>query len=447
MTKGQVCSMVVLDMSAKNDGKFSQMIKSRWLATWLLCVAACAFSPVHGEQKSFRPGRPWLDTKGEHINAHGFNIVKHEGMYYWYGSHKIEGRTESEKNEAGVRCYVSKDLLNWENSGLVFSVAAEGQHEEVAKAGILDRPKVIFHQKSKTFVMYFKLYPAGAAGNTVGTDVAYVGVATSRKALGPFAYQGKFTGAASPNGSGDFAIDQDEKGVVYHVAVRKPDKALVVGRMSDDGLRPVGDYQVMEGITAATEAPALFRRKGKIYLLGSGSTGWKPNPARMFVANQITGPYRALGNPCVGVNPHNKLGEDKAFGGQSTFVMQAPWSADEWIAMFDIWNPEEPIKAGYIWLPLRFVNDNPVIRWQNDWKLGAALSQDEPLKGAPVKRDAHLIALNQVRYQQGKPMRFTAPLTEDGCAFQLRPAAGGEAVFSGVIRGKVGDFSACDVAD
>ena len=161
--------------------------------------------------------------------------------------------------------------------------------------------------------------------------------------------------------------------------------------MSDDGLRPVGDYQVMEGITAATEAPALFRRKGKIYLLGSGSTGWKPNPARMFVANQITGPYRVLGNPCVGVNPHNKLGEDKAFGGQSTFVMQAPWSADEWIAMFDIWNPEEPIKAGYIWLPLRFVNDNPVIRWHNDWKLGAALSQDEPLKGAPVKRDAHLI--------------------------------------------------------
>lgn len=336
------------------------------VATAVLLMAVAGFTGADGAD--FRPGQPWPDTDGTHINAHGFCILKHEGKYHWYGSHKIEGKTESEKNEAGVRCYVSTDLLNWKNSGLVFSVSSAGQHSEVANAGILDRPKVIFNPATRKFVMYFKLYPPGAVGNMVGTDVAYVGVATSSEPLGPFEYQGKFTGAGSPSGSGDFAIFQDDDGAAYHIAVRKPDKILVSGRLSDDGLRPTGEFTVMEGITRATEAPALFRRDGKIYLLGSGSTGWNPNPAVMFVADNLTGPYHSLGNPCVGVNPHNQLGPEKTFGGQSTFVMPMPGKPDEWIAMFDIWNPKVPIEAGYIWLPLRFENDQPVIRWQTEWK-------------------------------------------------------------------------------
>ena len=96
-----------------------------------------------------------------------------------------------------MRCYVSSDLLNWSNSGLVFSVTSEGQHPEVADAGILDRPKVIFNPATRKFVMYFKLYPPKAAGGMKGTEVAYVGVATASEPLGPFEYQGKFTGPAA----------------------------------------------------------------------------------------------------------------------------------------------------------------------------------------------------------------------------------------------------------
>ena len=346
---------------------------SRWTAIRRFVSCALVFSwtglsAMAALQISFRPGQPWPDTKGTHLNAHGFCVLKHDGNYYWYGSHKIADKTESEKNEAGVRCYVGSDLLNWINSGLVLSVTSEGQHPEVAEAGILDRPKVIFNPSTRKFVMYFKLYPPKAAGGTKGTDVAYVGVATANEPTGIFKYEGKFTGAGSPSGSGDFAIFQEEDGTAYHIAVRKPDKALVCGRMTKDGRRPAGDYVVMEGVTHATEAPTLFRRNGKIYLLGSGSSGWDPNPARMFVADRIEGPYQSLGNPCEGMNPHNQLGPEKTFGGQSTFVMPSPGKADEWIAMFDIWNPKEPINAGYIWLPLRFEKDKPVIRWQTEWK-------------------------------------------------------------------------------
>lgn len=321
-----------------------------------------------------QPGQPWLDSERAAINAHGFSIVEHEGTYYWYGAHKIPGRTEEEKNEAGVRCYVSKDLVHWRNAGLVLDVFAPGVSAELRDAYILDRPKVIHHTATRQFVLYFKLYPPKEQGGASGKDRAYVGVATATGPLGPFEYRGRFLGGGSEAGSGDFAIFQDGDGAVYHIAVRKPekgrkDKPMVIGRLTEDGLKPAGGYVTMEGVENATEAPAPFVRGGKYYLLGSGSTGWAPNAARLFVADRVTGPYLALGNPCRGVNPHNGLGPEKTFGGQSTFVFRVP-GRDAWIAMFDINEPKDPVRSGYIWLPVEFEGDGQVaIRWRSEWGL------------------------------------------------------------------------------
>lgn len=323
----------------------------------------------------FRPGQPWPDTQGTHLNAHGFCVLDFGGRHYWYGSHKIAGKTEAEKNEAGVRCYVSDDLLNWQNAGLVLSVFAPGAHADLADASILDRPKVIYHAATKKFILYFKLYPPKSQGGKSGTDYAYVGVATATAPTGPFLYQGRFLGGNSPFGTGDFTIFADTDGSIYHLGVRKPDKVHVVGRLSDDGLRPAGDTVELAGITLKTEAPALFRRGNKIYFLGSDSSGWAPNAARMFVADQVTGPYRDLGNPCRGVNPHNNLGPEKTFGGQSTFVYPVTGRRDAWIAMFDINLPQNPITSGYIWLPIEFEGDRPVIRWRNQWDLSDVSKQ------------------------------------------------------------------------
>ncbi len=332
-------------------------------------AAASATETAPRRHVSFRPGQPWPDTQGTHLNAHGFCILDFGGRHYWYGAHKIAGKTESEKNEAGVRCYVSDDLLNWQDAGLVLDVFAPGAHSELANASILDRPKVIYHAATKKFILYFKLYPPKSQGGKSGVDYAYVGVATATQPTGPFHYHGRFLGGNSPFGTGDFAIFADTDGSVYHLGVRKPDKAHVGGRLSDDGLRPAGDYVELAGITPATEAPALFRRGNKIYFLGSGSTGWAPNAARMFVADKVTGPYQDLGNPVRGVNPHNDLGPEKTFGGQSTFVYPVAGRRDAWIAMFDINLPQNPIDSGYIWLPIEFEGDRPIIRWRDQWDL------------------------------------------------------------------------------
>lgn len=338
------------------------------LLTWLGAMVMPGFAE-QTSHTAFQPGQPWPDTSGVPINAHGFCVLDFGGRSYWYGAHKMEGKTEDEKNEAGVRCYASDDLLNWKDQGLVLSALAPGAHPDLADAFILDRPKVIYNEATKKFVLYFKLYPPREKGGKSGKDYARVGVATSDTPTGPFEYKGYFLGNHSEFGTGDFAIFSDTDGTIYHIAVRKPDKALVYGRLSGDGLKPVGEYKVLEGVTIGTEAPAFFRRGDKVYLLGSGTSGWKPNPARMFVAEQFTGPYQELPNPCRGVNPLNGLGPEKTFGGQSTFVYPVAGRQDAWIAMFDINKPEDPINAGYIWLPIEFEAGQPVVRWRTQWDL------------------------------------------------------------------------------
>ena len=50
--------------------------------------------------------------------------------------------------------------------------------------------------------------------------------------------------------------------------------------------------------------------------------------------------------------------------------------------------------------------------------------------------------LNQSGFNTGKPKRFTAPTLPDGTPFELRPAGGTEALFTGQIRNHIGDFTA-----
>jgi hypothetical protein len=336
-----------------------------------LVLASAAEQPesILPARTVIRPGQPWADTSGTHINAHGFCIVDFGGRHYWYGSHKIDGKTEDEKNEAGVRCYVSDDLINWQDQGLVLDVFAPDADPELRDAFILDRPKVIFNETTKQFILYFKLYPPKEKGGKSGKDYAWVGVVTSATPIGPFEYKGYFLGNHSKFGTGDFAIFADLDGAIYHIAVRKPDKALVYCRLSADGLRPDGEYKNLEGISIGTEAPTFFRKDEKVYLLGSATSGWKPNPARLFIADQFTGPYKELKNPCQGVNPINNLGPDKTFGGQSTYVYPVTGRDDAWIAMFDINKPDDPIHAGYIWLPIEFEGEQAIIRWRDQWDL------------------------------------------------------------------------------
>jgi len=331
----------------------------------LLVVSNIHAQQKKQEEKFIYPAQKWLDSKGKAINAHGGGILFHNGIYYWYGEHKIEGKSEEQFADAGIHCYASADLINWTDAGIVLSVDyTPNSTLDLAYGCLIERPKVVYNSKTRMFIAYFKYYPKG-----FGYEIAYVGVAVAASPTGPFVYSHKFLGGGSPKGSGDFSMFQDDDGQLYHLAVRKPDKAFVMTRMNDDYLMPATEYTVCSGVEPHTEAPAIIKANGLYHLLGSGSTGWKPNVARYYTSTSIIGMWKVNPNPLNGFNNVDSLGVEKTFGGQSSFIIKVNGLKDVYIAMFDIWKPSMPIEGRYIWLPIQFHKKMFSIQWLNQWNL------------------------------------------------------------------------------
>lgn len=78
-----------------------------------------------------------------------------------------------------------------------------------------------------------------------------------------------------------------------------------------------------------------------------------------------------------------------------------------------------------------------------------ALMKKPVAPGAPKLADEPmpLIYLNQSGFNQGEPKRFTAPTLPDGTRFEVRPASGGAALFSGTLKNHIGDFTPFNPAD
>src|SRR5580704_18107008 len=74
--------------------------------------------------REFRPGALWLDNHDVPINAHGGGILFHDGTYYWFVEHKIEG-SAGNKAQVGVHVYSSTDLYNWKDEGIALAVSED----------------------------------------------------------------------------------------------------------------------------------------------------------------------------------------------------------------------------------------------------------------------------------------------------------------------------------
>lgn len=312
-----------------------------------------------GGLRRFLPGEIWPDNMGTHINSHGGGILFREGIYYWFGEHKIEGEAGNVA-QVGVHVYSSEDLYNWKDQGIVLQVSDDPQ-SDIAKGCILERPKVIYNAKSRQFVMWFHLELKGQ-----GYETARSGVAVSDKVTGPYLFVDSF----QPDG--EMARDQtlfvDDDAKAYHLYASEDNKTLHISELDDEYLRPSGKFtRVFEN--RFMEAPAICKRNGKYYFLGSGCSGWAPNAARSALADSILGPWEELGNPCVGINPNNGIGPEMTFGGQSTFILPVRSENNAFIAMFDIWNPDNAIDGRYVWLPMQFSKDGFLIEWMSEWDL------------------------------------------------------------------------------
>lgn len=358
----------------------SALLAAAFAAGVALTQAAAAESP------SIRPGEVWPDDQGKPINAHGGGLLYHAGAYYWYGELK-EGRTYvpacnqgwggTRVVAGGVSCYRSTDLLNWKCMGVALAPVPEDSNHDLHCDKVIERPKVIHNRSTGKFVMWLHV-------DSTDYQAARSGVAVSDTPAGPFRYLGSFrpnagvwpvnATAADKTGTPlardfkggqmarDMTLFQDDDGVAYHFYSSEENATMHVSRLSDDYLKPSGKYaRIFVG--RSMEAPAVFKRAGKYYLIASDCTGWKPNPARSATADHPLGPWTELGNPCRGEEA------GLTFKSQSAFVLSVQGKPDTFIFMADRWQQWNLADSRYVWLPLRFEADGkPVVEWRREWR-------------------------------------------------------------------------------
>ena len=380
----------------------------------LLAVEAPAPPPPLAE---FLPDHPWLDDHGVKIRATGGGVLFHQGTYYWYG----------EGGSGTVHCYTSIDLYHWKDAGLVFQPSEDPQ-SQMARGYVLERPKVIYNQKTNKFVLWFHHELKGSNYGSARTAVA-----VADRPTGPFTFVQSFRPNANvwpekvteelknpkPETpklekalSRDFATGQmsrdmtvfvDDDGSAYHITTSEDNRTLHLSKLSDDYLSFSGHY-VRVLPFKMNEAPAICKHAGRYWLLTSGVSGWDPNAARSAVADSIWGPWTELGNPVYGVNPLNGLDPRATFGGQSTFILPVNGKPGAFIALFDNW-----ASRNYIWLPIQFTKDRFVIIWRDSWSLADFEREYPPLE--PTISPAEEIV-------QGKIATFTLSSEEPGVAIR-----------------------------
>jgi hypothetical protein len=333
------------------------MIRSAIIIFIGIFLISCSKPATHD---SLKPGEPWLDADGKPINAHGGGILYDNGTYYWYGEIKT-GTTWRVKyinnwecyrtNAGGVSCYSSKDLVHWKYEGVALAPVMNDSTQDLHFSKVIERPKVIFNEKTGKYVMWMHL-------DSENYLYAHAGVAVSDKPQGPFT----FLGSMRPNDqmSRDMTLFKDADGRAYHVYSSENNETMYISLLSDDYLKPSGTY-TRNFIKMSREAPAVFKRENHYYLISSACTGWLPNAASYAVADSMLGSWKMLGNPCIGES------RDTTFGAQSTFVIPLEGKKDAFIFMADRWNKLNLEDSRYVWLPLNFEGDSMKIAWKKEW--------------------------------------------------------------------------------
>lgn len=306
-------------------------------------------------------GQIWLDIEGKPIQAHGGCIICFNDLFYWYGENKGQDNcpNQTRVDVIGISCYSSKDLLNWKYEGLVIESEKEDINSPLHFSKVLERPKVIYNEKNKQFVLWAHL-------DSADYTYAGVGVFVSDTPTGKF----KLVEVFRPNNqeSRDMTIYKENDQTAWLISSKDGNKTLSISRLSEDYTRLDG-FSISALIDQEREAPALFYYENMYYMITSGCTGWAPNTALIAECQSIYGKWKLIDNPCVGKD------NEKTFYGQSSFVFEVK---GKFYLMLDHWNPFDLKNSGYSILPINiekvkfselYASVNVVtIPWVEEWK-------------------------------------------------------------------------------
>ena len=281
--------------------------------------------------KELQNGQLWYDTDGNVLHAHGGHMLAAEdGYYYWYGEDRTEGNY--------VSVYRSKDLVNWEFRRHCLTVASpveptrvrarmelyfevdDATYEKVLNRSYgvpsamiyngkkitkinVERPKVLYCKKTGKYVMW-----AHYENGNDYLDAACL-VATCDTPDGDFVYHGAF----NPFGemSRDCTLFLDDDGTAYFASASRDNADLHIYTLAPDFLNVSrfvnnlysGEYR---------EAPAIYKKDGRYYMLSSYCTGWAPNQGKWSTADRMDGEWSLL----------EDFGDGTTYLSQPAFVLQ-----------------------------------------------------------------------------------------------------------------------------
>jgi len=347
--------------------------------------------------QSIRPGKIWLDTEGKPIQAHGFSVFwnEKEKLWYWYGENKEKTDGKGTIWHWGVRYYTSPDLYNWEDKGLLIPPTPDDISSPLHPTYCVDRPHIIYCAKTGKYVVWLKVMASVTS--------QFMTIMTADRFEGPYTMVNQIYKPLSMD-SGDFCLHADPDGKAYFWFER-PHFELICASLTDDYTAVTGEYSTHFGglrPPLTREAPTYFERNGKRYLFTSGTSSYYPNPSKVCMFNDPHGTYEDLGDPCIG----DRTGT--SFYSQITSVIKVPGTG-QYIACADRWRPQWYYKLGakycisifekefkdyvpdkspkevtplpmkeqrhkentsvarYVWLPIEWDGDKPIIRWQDEW--------------------------------------------------------------------------------
>lgn len=348
-------------------------------------------------QAAVYPGRTWRDTNGRRIQAHGGALFYENDTYYWYGENKDHTDGICSIWTWGIRAYVSKDLYNWEDKGLIIEPNLTNPQSNLYPTARVDRPHILKCEKTGKYVCWLKLSGDSACFTVLQADSFFGPYEMTEENYRPF---GRMVG--------DFDIVKGENGKAY-LFMDSGHEGIIGMELSEDFIKVEKDVSIQyEGLHApfCREGVALFERKGKKYMLTSGMSGYIPNKSDCAFSDSWTKGFVSIGNPHI---------EDKtnsSYNSQISQVFKVPGKKDLYVSIADRWVPDYPVDAAradmieraiaahyepdkyqvspaekqdlmnspmlesantsaadYVWLPLTFDGDRVYIKWQDSWKL------------------------------------------------------------------------------
>lgn len=294
----------------------------------------------------------WKDVSGNLIHAHGGHIIFYGEYYYWYG--------EDRRENFYISCYRSRNLMDWEFRNHVITTDSKTQEYRV-KTKIqlrsedgnkvnLERPKVLYNEKTKKFVMWVHFE------NGRDYSDAAIGIASCDTPDGNFVYHGHF----NPYGymSRDCTLFKDNDGTAYFISASRNNADLHMYRLTDDYMNVEkwvqrlwqGEYR---------EAPAVFETDGKYYMLSSYCTGWAPNQGKYAVSSSMEGRWSML----------RDIGNETTYQSQPAFILnhngQILYFGDRWGG-----GGEKYFDSGYVIYPLIIKEDKLIMEYVDEIDLG-----------------------------------------------------------------------------